>query len=223
MLQPALKGEEVGGGISAEHFVRVLGSLCRIHRVPFDAALLLQQFPPPYARHNLIEAARALGFKAGELALSDSKLREAPLPLVAFMSEKGSGATDEPPCRAEPGAANPSPGRAEPGAANPPRAPVPALILKQDGERFLYVVAGSDVPNARRAADLAQRHTTEQRVGRERRHHTERNDEREEDVHHPAEDARRPSGGEPARHRQDRGGAAAYAVLRSRLFRPRDW
>ena len=132
MRQPALKGEEVGEGISAGHFVWVLGSLCRIHRVAFDAALLLQQFPPPYARHSLIEAARALGFKAGELALSDSKLREAPLPLIAFLSEKGAGAPQQ------------------------SRAPVPALILKQDGERFLYVVAGSDVPNARRAADFQE-------------------------------------------------------------------
>src|SRR5258706_4111003 len=123
MQQPALKGEEVGEAqaISAAHFVWVLGSLCRIHRVPFDASLLLQQFPPPYARHSLIEAARALGFKAGELALSDRKLREAPLPLVVFLNEKSA---------------------------------VPALILKQDGERFLYVEAGSDVPNARRAADF---------------------------------------------------------------------
>src|SRR5258705_7931531 len=82
-------------GISTEHFVWVLGSLCRIYRVPFDATLLVQQFPPPYARHSLIEAARALGFKAGELALSDSKLREAPLPLIAFLGEKGSGADAE--------------------------------------------------------------------------------------------------------------------------------
>jgi subfamily B ATP-binding cassette protein HlyB/CyaB len=32
----------------------------------------------------------------------------------------------------------------------------PALILKQDGERFLYVEAGSDVPNARRAAEFGE-------------------------------------------------------------------
>src|SRR6266446_7900364 len=110
MLQPGLKGEALGEarGISTEHFVWVLGSLCRFYRVPFDAALLLQQFPPPYARHNLIEAARALGFKAGERALSGGKLREAPLPLIAFLNEKGSGAQDQ------------------------AQAPVPALILKQD-------------------------------------------------------------------------------------------
>src|SRR5215467_7951237 len=91
MEQPALKEDEGGASsaISVEHFVWLLGSLCRIHRVPFDAALVLQQFPPPYANHSLIEAARALGFKAGELALTAPKLREAPLPLVAFL--KGAG------------------------------------------------------------------------------------------------------------------------------------
>ena len=31
-----------------EHFDWILGSLCQLQRVPFDPALLLQQFPPPY-------------------------------------------------------------------------------------------------------------------------------------------------------------------------------
>jgi len=124
MQQPALNGEEVGvaGALSPEQLIWLLGSLCRIHRVPFDAALLLQQFPPPYARESLIEAARALGFKAGETTLSAPRLREAPLPLIAFLKDSS----------------------------------VPVLILKQDGERFLYIEAGSEVPQARRASDFQE-------------------------------------------------------------------
>ncbi|HXJ08868.1 MAG TPA: hypothetical protein VNH12_05125, partial [Burkholderiales bacterium] len=87
--QPTREGAEVGvvGALSAEQMIWLLGSLCRIHRVPFDAALLLQQFPPPYGRESLIEAARALGFKAGETTLSAPRLREAPLPLIAFLKD----------------------------------------------------------------------------------------------------------------------------------------
>jgi len=104
--------------VSAEHFAWVLGALCQIHRLPFDAALLLQQFPPPHQRHNLIEAARALAFKAGEVAVPEGK---APTPFIAFLKA---------------------------------RPEIPALVLKRDGERFLYLEAGSEVPIARPASDF---------------------------------------------------------------------
>ncbi|HEY2336243.1 MAG TPA: peptidase domain-containing ABC transporter [Burkholderiales bacterium] len=122
--QPIHAGNESAGTgeIAAEHFVWVLGALCRLHRRPFDAALTLQQLPPPYSRASLIEGARSLGFKAAEFTLSVERGRELPLPLVAFLKDSQT----------------------------------PALILKHDGERFLYVVAGSEVPNARRAADFAE-------------------------------------------------------------------
>src|SRR5258705_3588548 len=71
--------------VSADHFAWVLGALCQVHRLPFDAALLLQQFPPPHQRHNLIEAARALGFTAGEVTLPDGK---APTPFIAFLKAR---------------------------------------------------------------------------------------------------------------------------------------
>jgi len=104
--------------VSAEHFSWVLGVLCQIHRLPFDAALLLQQFPPPHQRHNLIEAARALAFKAGEVAVPEG---QAPTPFIAFLKA---------------------------------RPEIPALVLKRDGERFLYLEAGSEVPSARPASDF---------------------------------------------------------------------
>jgi subfamily B ATP-binding cassette protein HlyB/CyaB len=133
MLQPALKGGEVGGeeGISAEQFVWLLGGLSRFYRLPFDAALLLQQFPPPYAPHTLLEAARALGFKAGQSTIHEGKLADVPLPAIGFLRAAAAGPDD---------------------AAAPER--VPALIVRCDGERFLYVAAGSEVPNARRIADF---------------------------------------------------------------------
>jgi subfamily B ATP-binding cassette protein HlyB/CyaB len=119
--------------LSVEHFTWVLAALARLHRQPFDAALVLQQFAPPYARHSLIEAARAMGFKPGETTAREGKLQELPLPAVAFL--------------------RPGPPANDDAAA---AAPIPALILRCDGERFLYLAAGSEVPNARRVDDFPQ-------------------------------------------------------------------
>jgi subfamily B ATP-binding cassette protein HlyB/CyaB len=51
--------------LSAESCIWGLGTLCRLHRVPFAPELLRQQFPPPYTRNILQRAAEALGFKCG--------------------------------------------------------------------------------------------------------------------------------------------------------------
>jgi len=53
--------EPRGSALRTEQFVWLIGALCRIHRLPFDARLLEQQFPPPHDRAQLIEAARAFG------------------------------------------------------------------------------------------------------------------------------------------------------------------
>jgi len=55
--------------LSAEQFVWLIGSLCRLHHLPFDGALLLQQFPPPHDRAQLFEALRAFGFRVGSTSL----------------------------------------------------------------------------------------------------------------------------------------------------------
>jgi len=64
-----------GGGlhasaVSAGDFVWLLGSLCQLNRLPFDAQLLLQRFPAPHSVRNFLEAAQSLGFKTGEGAIA---------------------------------------------------------------------------------------------------------------------------------------------------------
>jgi subfamily B ATP-binding cassette protein HlyB/CyaB len=61
-------------------FVWLVGSLCQINRLPFDAALLLQRFPAPHSNRQLLEALRSLGFRAGE-----SELKSASFPCIAFL------------------------------------------------------------------------------------------------------------------------------------------
>jgi len=52
--------------VSAADFVWLLGSLCQLNRLPFDAQILLQRFPAPHTVRNFLEAAQSLGFKTGE-------------------------------------------------------------------------------------------------------------------------------------------------------------
>ena len=63
----------------------LLGSLCALHRQPFDATLVAQEFPPPYTPATLHEAARSLGFKTGDAELAAVDWRALPLPAVAFL------------------------------------------------------------------------------------------------------------------------------------------
>src|SRR3989442_7752431 len=61
-------------------FVWLIGSLCQINRLPFDAALLLQRFPAPHSDRQLLEALQSLGFRTGE-----SELAKASFPCIAFL------------------------------------------------------------------------------------------------------------------------------------------
>lgn len=49
--------------LNPDQLIWALGSLCALNRIPFDAELLLKQFPPPYNSDVLIQAMRALGFR----------------------------------------------------------------------------------------------------------------------------------------------------------------
>ena len=111
-----------GSALSTEQFVWLIGALCRIHRLPFDAALLEQQYPPPHDRTQLIDAARAFGFRAGHASLGGGRVARAPLPMIAFLRPDAT----------------------------------PGLILKHDGERILYVEAGSELPRARLTRDFEE-------------------------------------------------------------------
>src|SRR5215831_860564 len=77
-----------GVRLSDRDFAWVLGSLCQLHKVPFDPAVLLQQFPPPYDGSALLTAAKALDFRVGERSISGRDLPALPLPCVAFLKSE---------------------------------------------------------------------------------------------------------------------------------------
>jgi subfamily B ATP-binding cassette protein HlyB/CyaB len=78
----AAEGETHGPALDGAQFVWLIGSLCRINRLPFDPRLLLQRFPAPHSVRQLLEALKSLGFRTGESACDPKKLR---FPCVAFL------------------------------------------------------------------------------------------------------------------------------------------
>jgi subfamily B ATP-binding cassette protein HlyB/CyaB len=78
-------GERAAGALTPEGFVWVLGSLCHVNHRPFDARLLLQRFPQPHTRSQLLEAAQALGFRTGEMALTAKAVSRLRQPALSFL------------------------------------------------------------------------------------------------------------------------------------------
>ena len=131
----------------------LLGSLCRIGRVPFDAALVAQRFPPPNDRGTLREAAQALGFKTGQLATAKADSAILPLPCIGFTPRHDAAPRDPAGRRGhlhliEPGSA----GRAASQASGDEGAPTddirPALLLRIEDRRLVYFCAGSEAPQS---------------------------------------------------------------------------
>ncbi len=69
-------------------FVWALQTVCAVHKKPFDAALLLQQFPPPYDEAALVRAAQALGFKCQLRSVPSEQLAQLPLPQLVELQSK---------------------------------------------------------------------------------------------------------------------------------------
>jgi subfamily B ATP-binding cassette protein HlyB/CyaB len=66
--------------------VWVMGSFCALNRKPFDAELLVKQFPPPYTSDSFIHAARALGFKIKRRDCNSAELSKFNLPCCSERS-----------------------------------------------------------------------------------------------------------------------------------------
>src|SRR3954463_5460135 len=117
-----------------EGFSLGLASLCRLHRIPFDADLVVKQFPPPYDLAMLLRAAEACGLKAGLAGAKGDALDTLPLPCVGFV--RAAEAANEP--------------RRE-GAASPTL----ALLVRADQERVLYFLAGEEAPRSLAVGDFS--------------------------------------------------------------------
>ena len=111
--------------LTTKQFIWLIGSLCRVHGLPFDAVRLVQQFPPPHLRAALVDAVRAHGLRSEVLSPRGSELEGLLLPAIAFLR----------PVAAEGAAADAS--------------PIPGLIAKCEAGRLLHVEACTDLPRTR--------------------------------------------------------------------------
>ncbi len=125
--------------LSPSQLLWLLGSLCQLHRIPFDPGLALQQYPPPHTAATLVEAARTLGFKAGDIPAAHVRWNKLPGPCIAFLMLEEQPAPAASPEDAACCGATVSPHPA-------PVAAVPALVVKSDGKQILFFRAGSDKP-----------------------------------------------------------------------------
>jgi subfamily B ATP-binding cassette protein HlyB/CyaB len=75
----------VGQAIERESFVWAVGSLCALHRIPFDAELLLRRFPPPYTIASLQQAAIAYDFKVALESISVQTIHPTVFPVLAVL------------------------------------------------------------------------------------------------------------------------------------------
>ncbi len=132
--------------LESDQILWLLGSLCGVKRVPFDAKLILQKYPPPHTEITLVEAARALGFRLGAAVMDRPMLDKLSGPCITIMRpDSGSGDGEISRQDLEEG-----PGRAADRATQEHSAAHPrlALILRSDGERLLYFENGSNRPQA---------------------------------------------------------------------------
>lgn len=61
------------------------GSLCNLHRLPFSAALLQRECPPPCSATQLIAALADLGLRARVVEVARSRVPAELLPAIAFL------------------------------------------------------------------------------------------------------------------------------------------
>jgi len=111
----------------------MLGSLCRIHRIPFDPALVSRQYPPPHSATTFVEAATALGFKTGRCDTDAHPVSGLTFPFVAVLRD------------------------AEAVADTAIRPVGLALVVRADDERLLFFRAQSNTAETMAVAEFVQR------------------------------------------------------------------
>ena len=106
-----------------------IGSLCNLHRLPFDAALLARAYPPPHTLGTLIEALRAIGCVAELAARRADQLASLPMPCIVVIASPA-------------------------GVADALTEVRPALVVRADAERVLYFAAGANTPTVAAADEF---------------------------------------------------------------------
>jgi subfamily B ATP-binding cassette protein HlyB/CyaB len=74
--------------LSSADWLWTCGSLCALHKKPFDAQLLIQEFPPPHSTDALIRGMRALGFRIERRECAAIDALSQHFPCLVLLSDK---------------------------------------------------------------------------------------------------------------------------------------
>lgn len=133
---------------STDDIVWVMGSFCALNRKPFDAELLVKQFPPPYSEDTLIHAARALGFRIRRSTCKPSAVAELNLPCLVLLRSGGS----------EPGE-QPQTDNNQDSDTSLLHKIRPVIVVRADAEGVVLFEAGTNTPHPMPLAEFSERFT----------------------------------------------------------------
>lgn len=126
--------------LSKEDLLLALASMCQFQRIPFDAALVLREFPPPYTLETLLHAAQRLGFDAAAREARAEDIRCADGPCIALLHAASPAA--------QPGDAGPTPSAATHRVA---------ILVRATGDEVLTIEAGRGAPEPLAIDEFAAR------------------------------------------------------------------
>ncbi len=126
--------------LSKEDLLLALASMCQFQRIPFDAALVLREFPPPYTLETLLHAAQRLGFDAAAREARAEDIRCADGPCIALLHAASPAA--------QPGDAGPTPSAATHRVA---------ILVRATGDEVLTIEVGRSAPEPLAIDEFAAR------------------------------------------------------------------
>ena len=111
--------------VARESLLWAVGSLCQVHRIPFEPQLLQHHYPPPHTATSLVGALQHVGLELRYAQLSSEGVPTFQLPCLAILKQDEELGTDE--------------------EDNEPELKL-ALIARLEEGRILWFPAGSDTP-----------------------------------------------------------------------------
>lgn len=121
--------------IATDDFLWALSAFCSLNRIPFDPALIRQQFSPPYTFAVLLHAFDSLGFRAAIKKISVNQVPVDTLPCLVILKETRADAV-----------------------AGQSTCPV-ALVLKSDGDRLMVIGPSQQEAETLDLAAFSQRYS----------------------------------------------------------------
>jgi subfamily B ATP-binding cassette protein HlyB/CyaB len=72
--------------VGAEDVLLALAAMCQAHRIPFDAQLVLREFPPPYSLGTVLDAAARLGLEARAREIAAERIARIGTPCIVALA-----------------------------------------------------------------------------------------------------------------------------------------